>query len=167
MLGLRVVSLEVITRDMSSDRLFPLVLTIGQEPLIAKSDNASLTSTCGDLLLRLVVRHGGTLTDHLLLDDRLGIFDSLAGGITNLHDSLRESFLVALVLALLKLYCVFIGSNFSFLTSELGTNVAHAWNVDNGDWVKAFNPLEFDAHDLTETRLVLEILKHLVIVGCV
>ena len=150
---------------MRANGFLPRILSIAEEPLVAKSNDAGLTGTSCHFLLRFIVRHCITIVVHLLSDDWLSIFNSLASGDTNFHDTLVEAFLVAFVFGLFKLDSVFVRLNLHFFNSVLGAKVTHAWDVDEGNWVEALNPLELNTHDLAETFFLLQIDKHGVVVG--
>ena len=152
---------------MFSDLLSPDFLSVAQEPLVAKGDDTWFTSTRGDFFLWLIVWDRGAFIIHLFSDDRLGVFDPLALSDTDLHDTLREALLVALILGLLKLDCVFVGLDFHLFNCSFGAEVAHSWHINEWNGVVSLDPFEFNSHDLSEALLLLEVDEHGVIIWCI
>ena len=73
LLSLARVGLEVLGHHVALHEITPLLLSVGKEPLVAEGNNAFITSTRNNLILRLVVRSGKSILEHVLLDDGLGI----------------------------------------------------------------------------------------------
>lgn len=68
-LSLLVVGLEVVARDVSLDEVSPVFLTIPEEPLVASSHNALVSSSRNNFTFRLVVRHSLIGVQQMLSND--------------------------------------------------------------------------------------------------
>ena len=159
-LGLRVVSLEAIRLDVLFDLVLPGLLTVAEEPLVTKGNDAAFASTRGNGLLRLVVRHCKAFIDHLLANDGLGLLTAHASAVSNLHDTLIEGGLVALVFGLINLESILVRRDLHLLDYSLGAKVAKAIDIDDWHGFKALNPLDLDAHALTVTDFGLQVAEH-------
>ena len=134
---------------MRFDLSLPGVLAVVEEPLIAQSNDTLFTSAGHNLLLGLIVGHSEALVNHLLADDRLGILDTLSSADADLHYTMVEASLIALVFSLVELDGVLVGLDLHLLDNCLGAQVTKALDIDERERVEALNPLKLDAHALT------------------
>ena len=152
---------------MRFDLSLPGVLAVVEEPLIAQSNDTLFTSAGHNLLLGLIVRHSEALVNHLLADDGLGILDTLSSADADLHYTMVEASLIALVLGLIELDGVLVGLDLHLLYNSLGAQVTKALDIDKRERVEALNPLKLNTHALTQTLLSLQISQHGEIVRCI
>ena len=144
--------------------LFPLVFTVVKQPLVTEGNNARLTSSSNDFLFRLVVRDSHSIVNHLLSNNWLSYFNFLTGRDSDLHHTLGETLLIAQVLCFFESVNFLVRLDFGLLDGELSTQVAHSWYVNEGNRIKALDPLKFDAHTLTKTLLFLKVSQHSVVI---
>ena len=117
-LGLAVVGGEVGTTEVSSDLLLPFILSILEEPLVATSNDAVVTSSRNDFTFRFIVRNTQVLTLELLLYQWLGFLYSNSFSNTYEHLALIESLEVSLVFRLLQQVFVILRLNFKLVHQE-------------------------------------------------
>ena len=152
---------------MLHDLVLPILFTIAEQPLITEGYNAGLSSTGSYLLLWLIVRNSVSLINHQFSDKGLRLLNFHTSILADLHHTFVETFVVALIFGLIKLLGILVRLNFSFFDGEFGTNVAHAFDLDDGDGVESLNPFLLNVHPLSETLLLLEVTKHSIVVRCI
>jgi len=154
-LSLIVVAFKAVGLNMVHNLVFPVLFSIGHHPLITESTDAAVTSSGDNFRLRLIVRNGLSFSDHLFLDDELGIFNLLSVALTfNSHNTIIESLLVAFIFSFFKLILILRSSNLSRLNGLLSTHVSHARNFNNGNRLERLNPLGLN---FVVIRLLLEV----------
>ncbi len=109
----------------------PLVLTVGQVPLVNQGDNASVTRSRDDSSFRFAVNNGLSGSQQLAADLLLGLLDLLAGVRANSHRALVETSLVDDLLSFVQLDAITLTVDLHASNNVLGGLIAQIRDVDN------------------------------------
>mmetsp|Transcript_19928 Transcript_19928/g.48505 ORF Transcript_19928/g.48505 Transcript_19928/m.48505 type:complete len:856 (+) Transcript_19928:906-3473(+) len=118
-LGPPVVAVEVVL-DVLPHGLRPLLIVVGQVPLIAEGHNALLPAPGHHPPLRLVVAAGQALGNQILLHQRLRLLHRLTLVVPHQHHPLREPLQVHHLLRLRQLVLVLVGLDLQLLHHHRG-----------------------------------------------
>mmetsp|Transcript_10726 Transcript_10726/g.38087 ORF Transcript_10726/g.38087 Transcript_10726/m.38087 type:complete len:780 (-) Transcript_10726:298-2637(-) len=145
--------------------LQPALLAVLQVPLVRQRHNALVPTSAHHLLLGLKVNDGITRTQEVLLDQRLGVLDLLAGVLAHRHHTLGETLEVGHLLGLLELSLVVLALDLEHCADLLGGSVPKLWDGQHGNHLKGQDVLVLDSELLAELGLLLQVAQAHVVIG--